>query len=67
MRLDKFLRISFHKKVSMRKIFEKQKLKRNVSALVVAGIIIVGGYVIRRAINNKSKVNNIENNLESNL
>jgi len=51
----------------MRKIFEKQKLKRNVSALVVAGIIIVGGYVIRRAVNNKSKMNNIENNLESNL
>ena len=67
MRLDKFLRISFYKKVSMRKFFEKQKLKRNVSALVVAGIIIVGGYVIRRAINNKSKMNNIENNLESNL
>ena len=51
----------------MRKIFEKQKLKRNVSALVVAGIIIVGGYVIRRAVNNKSKANNIENNLESNV
>ena len=51
----------------MRKIFEKQKLKRNVSALVVAGIIIVGGYVLRRSLNNKSKVNNIESNLESSL
>jgi hypothetical protein len=61
------LRIGLYKKVSMRKFFEKQKLKRNVSALVVAGIIIVGGYVIRRAVNNKSKVNSIENNLESNV
>jgi hypothetical protein len=51
----------------MRKLFEKQKLKRGVSALVVAGIIIVGGYVLRRAINNRSRVNNIERNLESNL
>ena len=46
---------------------EKKMLKRNISALLVAGIIIVGGYVIRRAVNNKSKMNNIESNLESNL
>ena len=51
----------------MGKFMEKKMLKRNISALLLAGIIIVGGYVIRRAVNNKSKVNNIESNLESNL
>ena len=51
----------------MGKFMEKKMLKRNISALLVAGIIIVGGYVIRRAVNNKSKMNNIESNLESNL
>ena len=41
---------------------EKKMLKRNISALLLAGIIIVGGYVIRRVINN-SRLNDIESNL----
>ena len=46
----------------MRKFFGKQKAKRNISALVAAGIIIVGGYMLRRFMN-KVKIKNIEDSL----
>jgi len=46
----------------MRKFFGKEKAKRNISALVAAGIIIVGGYVLRRFMN-RGKIKNIEDSL----
>ena len=46
----------------MRKFFGKQKAKRNISALVAVGIIIVGGYILKRFMN-KGEIKNIEDNL----
>jgi hypothetical protein len=58
--LDKFLQLTYKK--IMQKFLVKQPAKRNVSALVAAGIIIIGGYVMRR-LRNKVAAKNMQEKL----
>ena len=46
----------------MGKLKGEKMMKRNVSVLLLTGIIIVGGLVIRKAVN-RSRVSSIEGNL----
>jgi hypothetical protein len=46
----------------MRRLRGKKMMKRNISVLLLTGIIIVGGMVIRKAVN-RSRLSSIEGNL----